>query len=349
MDALYYSEVGKFGVKRVDIPQIKDDQVLVKVLLSGMCGTDQHIHHGEFISSFPLVPGHEVVGTISKLGNDVQGFKEGDRVVADPGITCGSCFYCRRGKSLMCETFIGLGVSGPHAAGGFTEYFAVEAKKLYKLENLSDEGATLVEPTACAVHGMDQLKLPIGSEVLLIGERSCGPTGIMMAQLLKLNGAQRIVIVAPAGPKLDLGKKLGLADEYIALDRSNPKAQWEELKQKNPYGFDAVIEATGVESVVDDSINYVRRGGTLLVYGVYSAKDRVRWSPAKIFQDEIRIIGSFAQTYSFPRAVAYLESGKLKTEGIITHVFGIDEYQKALDLMASRQCIKIAIRPTMSS
>jgi len=346
MNALYYSEVGKFGVKRVDIPEIKDDQVLIKVLLSGMCGTDQHIHHGEFISSFPLVPGHEVVGTISKLGKDVKGFQEGDRVVADPGITCGSCFYCRRGKALLCETFAGLGVSGPHAAGGFTEYFAVQAKKLYKVETISDEGATLVEPTACAVHGMDQLKLPVGSEVLLIG---CGPTGIMMAQLLKLNGAQRILIAAPAGPKLDLAKKLGLADEYVALDRGNAKAQWEELKQKNPYGFDAVIEATGVESVIDDSINYVRRGGTLLVYGVYSAKDRVHWSPAKIFGDEIRIIGSFAQTDCFPRAVAYLESGKLKTDGIITHVFGIDEYQRALDLMASRQCIKIAIRPTISS
>lgn len=131
--------------------------------------------------------------------------------------------------------------------------------------------------------------------------------GIMMAQLLRLNGAQRIVIAAPPGPKLDLAKKLDLADEYVAVDRQDAKAQWAELKQANPYGFDAVVchfaatsintsfeldsqvEATGVESVVDDSINYVRRGGTLLVYGVYSNSARVNWSPAKIFGDEIRV------------------------------------------------------------
>ncbi|KAG9035499.1 N-terminal acetyltransferase A complex catalytic subunit ard1 [Tulasnella sp. JGI-2019a] len=171
----------------------------------------------------------------------------------------------------------------------------------------------------------------------------------MIAQLLKLNGAVRVVLAAPAGPKLDLAKKLNLADEYISLDRVNANAQWEELKQKNPSGFDAVIEATGAESVVNDSINYVRWGGTLLVYSLYAVKDRVQWSPLKICREEIQIIGSFAQTDCFPRAIAYLESGKLTTEGIVTNVFGIDEYQKALDLMASRQCIKIAIRPATST
>ncbi|KAG8894840.1 N-terminal acetyltransferase A complex catalytic subunit ard1 [Tulasnella sp. 417] len=171
----------------------------------------------------------------------------------------------------------------------------------------------------------------------------------MLAQLLKLNGAVRLVLAAPAGPKLDLAKKLEAADEYIALDRANSVAQLEELKKQNPYGFDAVVEATGNETIANESINFVRRGGKLMIYGVYAESARVHWPPGKIFLEEIQIIGSYASAYCFPRSVAYLDSGKLKTDGIITHVFGIDEYQKALDTMASRQSIKIAIRPTPSS
>ncbi|KAG8987406.1 hypothetical protein FRB90_003365 [Tulasnella sp. 427] len=343
MNALYYSAAGQFEVRKVEIPQVNDDQVLIKVALCGMCGTDMHIHEGEFIATFPLIPGHEFIGTIEKLGKDVQGFAVGDRVVADNGISCGHCFYCRRRESTLCENFQGLGAN---TAGAFAEYIAVHKKKVYKVHNLSDEAGTLIEPTACAVHGLDQLNLGAGSDVLIFGS---GPTGLMLAQLLKLNGAVRLVLAAPAGPKLELAKKLEAADEYIALDRASSAAQLEELKKQNPYGFDAVVEATGNEAIANNSINFVRRGGKLMIYGVYPESARVHWPPGKIFLEEIQIIGSYASAYCFPRSVAYLDSGKLKTDGIITHVFGIDEYQKALDTMASRQSIKIAIRPTLTS
>jgi len=289
-----------------------------------------------------LIPGHEIVGTIAKIGKDVKGFEVGDRVVADPGITCQKCFFCKRGNDMMCENFHGLGVT---CDGGFAEYFPVQGQKVYKIHNLTDEAATLVEPTACAVHGVDKLKLRMGSEVLIFG---CGPTGLMMAQLLKLNGAERLVVAAPPGPKLDLAKKLGIADEYVELDRANAQSVYAKLKQDNPYGFDAVIEATGNEGVVNESLNHVRKGGKLLVYGVYNDKDLVKWPPVKIFREEIEIMGSFAQSFCFPRAVAYLDSGKIKTEGIVTHVFGIDQYQEALDAMTSRKSIKIAITPSLS-
>ncbi|KAJ3552353.1 hypothetical protein NM688_g4195 [Phlebia brevispora] len=131
----------------------------------------------------------------------------------------------------------------------------------------------------------------------------------------------------------------------IEFDRQNPGSQWEKLKADNPYGFDVVVEATGNEKVANDSINYVRRGGTLMVYGVYDNAARVHWPPSKIFIDEIRIIGSFAQTHCFPRSVAYLDSGKIKVKGMITDVFTIHEYQKALDKMNSRNAVKIAVRP----
>ncbi|KAG8967012.1 N-terminal acetyltransferase A complex catalytic subunit ard1 [Tulasnella sp. 419] len=172
-----------------------------------------------------------------------------------------------------------------------------------------------------------------------------GPTGLILSQLLKLNGASKVVLAANKGLKMDIAKSIDAADVYIELDRKNPEAQWEQIKKDQPYGFDAVVEATGVESLIDKSIDYVRRGGTLMVYGVYESSARVHWSPAKIFGDEIRIIGSFSQTFCFPRAVAYLDSGKINVKGMVTDVFDLKDFQAALDKMNSRQCLKIAVRP----
>lgn len=114
------------------------------------------------------------------------------------------------------------------------------ANKVYKFHNLTDEEATLVEPTACAIHGLDKLSPPVGIDALIIG---AGPTGLVLAQLLKQNGAARVVIAANKGIKTETAKRLDAGDEYIELDRENPGAQWEKLKADNPYGFDVVVSA----------------------------------------------------------------------------------------------------------
>ncbi|KIR28070.1 hypothetical protein I307_02634 [Cryptococcus deuterogattii 99/473] len=188
---------------------------------------------------------------------------------------------------------------------------------------------------------MDVLKMPFGARVLLIG---AGPTGLILAQLMKMGGASHITIAANAGIKMDIARKVEAADEYIDLDRSNP-GQFVDCGVFSD-GFDVVAEATGVESLVNDAINYVTRGGTLLVYGVYEDKARLPgWSPTDIFVNEKRIIGSFSQTYCFPRAIDLLDSGKIKTTGMVTDVFPLSDYQGALDKMASRKALKIAIKP----
>ncbi|KAJ7695478.1 chaperonin 10-like protein [Mycena rosella] len=339
MKALWYNAPKDFEIKQVPIPTVGDDDVLLKVSCCGVCGTDGHIHEGEFISKFPLIPGHEAIGSIVEMGKNVKGFAIGDRCVADVGITCDNCFFCRRGQSLLCEDFNARGVTQD---GGFAEYIVYQQKKLYKVKNLSDEDSTLLEPAACAIHGLDKLAPPVGIEVLLLG---AGPTGLILAQLLKLNGASRVVIAANKGIKMDIAKDLDAGDEYIELDRTNPDAQWAKLKADNPYGFDVVVEATGVEKLANESINYVRRGGTLMIYGVYENAATVHWPPSKIFGDEIKIIGSFSQTHCFPRAVAYLDSGKVRVKGMVTDSFKLDDYQLALDKMNSRGALKICIKP----
>ncbi|TFY59362.1 hypothetical protein EVG20_g7822 [Dentipellis fragilis] len=339
MQALYYHAPRDFEVREVPIPQIGDDEVLIK----GICGTDGHIHGGEFIATFPLIPGHEVVGRIARVGKNVKDFAVDDRCVADPSVVCEKCFYCRRGQPLLCENYLGIGVS---MDGGFAEYVAFEAKKVYKIYNLTDEEATLVEPTACAIHGMDKLKAAVGVELLIIG---AGPTGLILAQLLKLNGASKVVIAANKGIKTQVAKQLDAGDAYIELDRENPEAQWKQIKEDYPYGFDIVVEATGAEKIANEAINYVRRGGTLLVYGVYDNSALVHWPPSKIFGDEINIIGSFAQMHCFPRAVTYLDTGKIRVKGMVTDVYDIESYQEALDKMNSRGAVKIAVKPRDSA
>ncbi|KAF9529979.1 chaperonin 10-like protein [Crepidotus variabilis] len=339
MDAVRYAAPNQLDIVNVPIPEIQEDQVLIKVTCCGICGTDRHLAEGEFIGKFPLIPGHEIVGIISQIGSSVKGLIIGDRCVADNTILCDSCYYCRRGQYLLCSNFDSLGVT---KAGGFAGFVAVHSKKVFKINNLTDEEATLVEPAACAIHGMDRLRPSVGVEAIIFG---AGPTGIILAQLLKINGASKVVIVANKGVKTKIARDLEAGDEYIELDRENPHPQWAKLKDEYQGKFDIVIEATGSQAIATDSINFVRRGGSLLIYGVYSNADRVQWSPAKIFQDEITVIGSFAQTHCFPRAVAYLDSGKIKVKGMVTDIFFIKDFEKALEKLRSKTACKIALRP----
>jgi D-arabinitol dehydrogenase (NADP+) len=161
---------------------------------------------------------------------------------------------------------------------GLTGWISL-AGRVFKIKNLSDVDATLLEPASCAAHGLDKIAPKMGSTVLMFG---AGPTGLVLAQLLKLNGGCKVVIAAPEGLKMELAKSLGAGDEYVELSRKDPSAQFAKLKAENPYGFDIVVEATGSVKILEDAINYCRRGGKLIVYGVYANKDRVSWPPSKI-------------------------------------------------------------------
>jgi len=337
MKALLYSKPKQHEIVEVDLPVVRDNDVLIKVKACGVCGTDLHIHDGEFIARFPLIPGHEVVGVVAAVGKDVKKFKVGQRVVADNSELCGECFYCVRGEALLCEHFEAHGVTLP---GAFAEYCAYPAGKVFQIENLSDVEATLLEPASCAAHGLDKIAPKQGSSVLLLG---AGPTGLVLAQLLKLNGGAHVTIAAPEGLKIDLAKSLEAGDTYVGLSRKDSGPQFEKLKKDNPYGFDIVIEATGSVKILEDSINYVRRGGKLVVYGVYSNEARVSWPPAKIFGDEITILGSFSETYKFPNAISYLDSGKVRVKGIVNKTFKLEQWEECLESMRNKSAIKAAI------
>ncbi|KAG7102171.1 D-arabinitol dehydrogenase 1 like protein [Verticillium longisporum] len=143
--------------------------------------------------------------------------------------------------------------------------------------------------------------------------------------------------------QMDLAKSLDAADHYIELSRSEPDVQFAQLKKDNPYGFDVVVEATGSTKILEDAIHYVRRGGKLVVYGVYAEAARVSWPPSKIFGDEITILGSFSETYMFPATIDYLDSGKVRTAGIVNKTFRLEQFGEALESIRNKSAIKAAI------
>lgn len=341
MRALVYRAPRDFDVREVPSPVAGAGEVVVNVTLAGLCGTDLHLHAGGFFAEFPLTPGHESVGVVREVGAGVHHLAPGQRVAVDNASACGHCPECSRGQHLFCESFLSLGVNAP---GGFAESLVSPAHKVYPIEDLTDDVAVFAEPLACAVHGMDVLALKPGADVLMIG---AGTTGLLLAQLLVHGGAGRVTMAAPTEFKLALATSYGV-DRVVQITR-DPGRTLESLRHLAPDGFDVAIDVTGASSVVQLLPDLVAANGTVFVYGMCDEEDRVHWRPYDIFRRQLRVLGSFAQVNCFDRSLAMLRSGRVRTDGLITHRFTLDEYGGALEALASDPtCLKAVVTPGAS-
>lgn len=305
----------------------------------GICKTDLHIHDGSFISKFPLINGHEFAGVVAEVGTNVTQWKAGDRVTADNTELCGHCPACRENKPLYCRNFDSHGCNMP---GGFAEYVCINHDKVFAIpDGMSFAQASFAEPTACAVHGVDRIRPALGDSCLLFG---AGPTGIILAQLLRLSGVCRFVIADPNQAKLDILRKLGFA-ELVLIDRQDASVHEKAIKALEPGGFDIVVDATGAAAVTEACFNYAKIGAKIVVYGVCDEDARISVSPYEIFSREYQLIGSFAQTHCFGRALAYLASGKVVVEDLISHRLPLSEYGKGLELILAKKAHKVIIEP----
>ncbi len=338
MKAIVYDAPRSFRYRDVAEPAIGDDDVLIRVGACGLCGTDLHIHEGEFGPRFPLIPGHEFAGEIAAVGSAVTDWQVGDRVVANCNLACGHCFYCRRGQTLNCENLVAYGIQ---MDGGFAEFLRVRARDLFAVGSLPWREAIMVEPTACAVHGVGVLDIRPGADVLMFG---AGPTGQVLGQLLRINGAGSLTVAAPPGPKLALAERL-CADRVVAVDRNDPETHRRALRDISANGFDVVVEATGAPEMCAEAVRQARRGGQVLVYGVYPEAATFPVNPFDVFRNEITIKGSFAQIDDFSRSLAYLRSGKVRVAEIVSDEFPLADWGRALDGAWNRRGIKSALIP----
>jgi len=337
MKAIAYDRPGSFSLAEIPTPTPGPTDVLLKVIVAGVCGTDLHLHEGEFGPTYPLIPGHEIVGEVVERGPDVTGLDIGDRVTFDNTAACGHCDECRRARPAFCRHLVAQGVNAP---GGFAEFVVASANRCFVVNDLDPEVAVFAEPVACVVHGLDVLHVEPGADVLLFG---AGPTGLLLAQLLRTSGAGRVTIAAPTAAKLDVAAGHGV-DETVLIERGADLST-ELLGRTGGVGFDVVIDATGAVPVLRHAIALTRTGGTVFVYGMAGETAELPILPYEVFRRELTIKGSFAQQFAFDRALGALRSGRIDTSGLITHRFTLEQYAEALDAVADSGCIKAVIRP----
>ena len=339
MQTVVFTGPGQLSITDTPEPVPGPGEVLLRPVVTGVCGTDLHLLAGGFLARYPLVPGHEIVAEVVGHGPAVVDAPPiGTLVAVDNTELCDRCVFCREGKPLYCENFRSLGVNAP---GGFAELMVARAEKCFPIDALDPFVAVLTEPLACAMHGADTLALPPGSDVLVFG---AGPTGLLLAQLLVHGNAARVTVAAPSRAKLDLALAFG-ADHTVLVDRDAPGASSAELLDRAPQGYDAVIEATGAPAVLAGCLPLVRTGGTVLVYGVADERDRWAISPYEVFARELTIKGSFAQTHCFGRALRALTTGRVRTEGIVTDVVPLGSFDQALAAVRSSTSVKAVVVP----
>jgi D-arabinitol dehydrogenase (NADP+) len=342
--AVRYEEPEHWQLSDLPDPVPGPGEVRVRVRATGVCGTDVHLHHGEFGHVYPLVPGHEVVGEVDLAGpgpgGDAAGgrLSAGELVAVDNMVSCGTCAMCRRARPAFCASLRAMGV---FEDGGFAEYLVVPAVNCHPVGDLGPDVAVLAEPTACALHGIDVLAPRPGGDALIFG---AGPTGLILAQLLGAAGAARVTVAAPTAAKLDLAAGWGAGT--VLASRTAPGQTAQQLRDLAPDGFDVVIDATGVPAVLEQCLPLTAVGGTVLVYGV--TPEQAVWpvSPYDVFRRELTVKGSFSQAFSFDRALRMLRAGRVQTGGMITHRFGLAGYGDALAAVSGDSaCLKAIIEP----
>ena len=338
MRAVVYDRPEHFVVRDVDVPEPGPGQVLLRVAVAGVCGTDLHLHAGEFGPRYPLIPGHEFVGEVVALGAGAPETLLGSRVVVDNTASCGRCGECRRARPAYCAHLLAQGVNAP---GGFAEYVVTDADRCFLVDDLDPEVAVLTEPVACVVHGLDVLALQPGVDVLLFG---AGPTGLILTSLLARGGAGRLTVAAPTAAKLELARLRG-ADQLVQLDRADPAVSQRRLRQLAPDGFDVVIDATGAPAVLAQTLALTRTGGTVFVYGMTPETTQWPVAPYDIFRRELTIKGSFAQQFSFDRALTALRTGRVDPTDLISRRYGLGDYAAALGAVADSAVVKAVLVP----
>lgn len=331
-----------FTVEDVERPKPKANEVLVEVEASALCGTDLHILDGTLLSKAykqpPLIVGHEWAGTVVEVGDSANKFKVGDRVFSSPNFSCGVCTFCLRGRPNLCDR---RGVFGLNAPGSNAEYIAAPQESLYFLpDGISFKVGSLIGDTlGTAYHAIIRVQVQPGDVVALWG---LGPVGITIAQMAKIVGASKLIVVDVVPSRLEEISKLGVADFTI---NGKEKDAVEEIKKlTDGMGADITIEVTGVNLALGQAFDALRKGGKLLLVGTHS-KNYDLWSLAVMYR-EMTIIGTFAHVPTeAEQFVNLVESGRIKLEALISHEFSLDQVNKAFELFIARKTNKVILYP----
>ncbi|WP_426099203.1 L-threonine 3-dehydrogenase [Providencia sp. PROV200] len=318
-------------------PELGHNDVMIKIRKTAICGTDVHIYNWDEWSQktipVPMVVGHEYIGEIVAIGQEVKGFKIGDRVSGEGHITCGHCRNCRGGRAHLCRNTIGVGVN---REGCFAEYLVIPAFNAFKIpDNIPDEIAAIFDPFGNAVHTALSFDL-VGEDVLVSG---AGPIGIMAAAVCRHVGARHVVITDVNDYRLELAKKMGVS-RAVNVSRENLKDVMNELGMKE--GFDVALEVSGAPAAFQTMLDTMNHGGRIALLGIPPASMATDWSQVIFKGLFIKGIYGREMFETWYKMATLIQSG-LDLSPIITHQFPIDEFQKGFDIMRSGQAGKVIL------
>lgn len=319
--------IGKMGYLERPIPEVKPDEVLVKLEYVGICGSDMHYYEtgaiGDYIVEPPFVLGHEPGGTVVEVGSNVTHLKVGDKVALEPGKTCGKCEFCKTGKYNLCPDVIFFAT--PPVDGVFQEYVAHEAALCFKLpDNVSTLEGALIEPLAVGFHAANQGGAHAGQTAVVMG---AGCIGLVSMMALKAEGVSKVYVVDVMQKRLEKALELG-ADGVI--NASEVDTVEEILRLTNGAGCDLAIETAGTEITTRQCIHAVKKGATIVCVG-YSKSGEMTLPMSLALDKEIRFETVFRYRHIYPMAIDAVASGKVNLKGIVTDIFEFDDIQNAMD------------------
>ena len=318
LTAMKYARIvrpNKLIIEEKEIPKAAPGEVLIKVMASGICGTDIHILRGSYMAQYPVVPGHEFSGIIEELGEGVSRFEVGNRVAVEPNIACNNCFNCLNNRQNFCLNWQGVGVTRP---GSMAQYVVAPENAVFDIGKISFEEGAFVEPLSCVLHGLGKVKISMGARVAIIG---AGPIGVLMLAAVRRRGAVGITIVDKVKSRLDFAGERGA--DICRMDI-------EELERDT---YDVVIDASGSIKVLRQTLDFARYGGTVLWFGVPPAGELLEIEPFIIFRKGLHVYSSYTSVRNSYQAIDLLKSGGISVRDLISHRLPLEELAHGIELI----------------
>ncbi len=308
----------------IPVPEVKPDQIKVKMKRIGVCGSDVHVNHGKHpYTSYPVVQGHEVSAEVVETGAEVTNVKIGDKVTIQPQVVCGKCYPCTHGMYNDCEE---LKVMGFQTTGMASEYFVVDAEKSLKLpENMNWEHGAMIEPLAVAVHAVRRAGDVKGKKILVFGG---GPIGNLVAQSAKALGASGVLLAEISAYRLAAAEKCGIKTVNNSKDDLPEKIIAAFGEDKADYTFECI----GINPTMKQAIDYARKGSTIIVVGVFGDLGTINMG---FVQDhELSLIGSaMYREEDYMKAIELVSAGLIEFNTLITHRVKFKDYMEAYKLI----------------
>ncbi len=331
MKAAMWRGIDELEIEEVPIPTPGPLDVLVKVAACGVCGTDVHILEGKFpIFAPPRVIGHEYVGTVAAVGNEVTKVKVGDRVAVEQGLPCDRCYFCRDGREHQC-------LHRYAHPGGYAEYTCVLERMCHKLpDGLPFEIGALAEPVACALRVLDLVMIRSGDVALVQGG---GTIGCIMTQLLLHSGICKVIVSEPVEHRRKIVEAVG----GIPVDPRSRDLSVLLSQETDGLGPEYVFDCVGHPALLEQGIELVQKGGTVFIVGVADPEGNASVRPYRIFEKELKIMSSYMRPYTFHRAVRWLPYLNLKP--LLGVEFPLAQTKEAIHALRQSKGLKILVRP----